>query len=133
MEPTREPDDGLLAKAFLDAPVPLWLVDLDGDLIIVNEATAVLFQRPREEFPGLPASAFAARDDREWTKEYMRRLAIGELNEFTALRTATSADGSRESLRLRVRPMLTDGAPAALVGSIVILFLWQMLTRSTPR
>lgn len=118
VDSTRRPEPGLVERAFRAAPVPLGLLGLDGRFLMVNEAAATLLRRDTDELVGVPMPTLSPLNDQAWTTEYLRRMATGELGEFTALRPVRLPDGSREDHRLRIAPILDDGVPIALIATM---------------
>lgn len=106
--------------AFDRAPVALSLLDTDGNQLDANEAFVELLGLDPAELGAQSAVGITHPDDRERTREYLVRLASGEVDEMVTDKQYVRSDGSMFPGRLIARPLRgPDGEVVAILGLIV--------------
>lgn len=114
------PDLQLGRLAFDRAPVALSLIDLDGNQLDANEAFVRLLGLDPADLAAQSAVGITHPDDQERTREYLRGLARGELEELITDKQYVRSDGSTFPGRLIARPLrAADGQVVALLGLII--------------
>lgn len=111
---------GLLGRlAFDRAPVALSLLDLDGNQLDANEAYLQLLGLDAAELTAQSAVGITHPDDRARTRDYLRRLAEGAIDDMVTDKLYLRPDGSTFPGRLIARPLRgDDGEVVALLGVI---------------
>jgi PAS domain S-box-containing protein len=104
-------------ELFEDVIDIVYLHDLEGRILEINEAGARASGYTREELLTMNIAEFLAPEDRERAVEMVRRIATGErpVESFTA--EFIGKDGGRLILEAVVRAVCKDGAPVAILGS----------------
>jgi PAS domain S-box-containing protein len=106
--------------AFDRAPVALSLLDVDGNQLDANEAFVELLGLDPADLPEQSAVAITHPDDRDRTRDYLGRLASGELDEMVTDKQYVRPDGSTFPGRLIARALRgPDGEVVAMLGLIV--------------
>jgi len=95
----------------------VYLHDLDGRILEINEAGVRAFGYSREELLQMNIGDFLAPADRDRAGQIVRRMLAGEgqVEPFTA--EFVRPNGARLLLECMGRPVLKDGAPVAVLGS----------------
>jgi PAS domain S-box-containing protein len=95
----------------------VYLHDLDGRILEINEAGVRTFGYSREELLQMNIGDFLAPADRERAGHIVRRMLAGEgqIEPFTA--EFVRPNGTRIMLECMGRPVLKDGLPVAVLGS----------------
>jgi len=95
----------------------VYLHDLDGRLLEVNEAGVQACGYPREELLRMNIGDFLSAEDRERSARVVRRLATGAGHAEPFVAEFVRQNGSRMILETILRPVLKDGVPVAVLGS----------------
>src|SRR5262245_13562962 len=95
----------------------VYLHDLDGRLLEMNEAGVQAFGYTRDELLRMKIGDFLSPDDRERLARLARRLAAGEGQSEPFVAEFSRQSGTRMILECIVRPVLKDGAAVAVLGS----------------
>ncbi len=95
----------------------VYLHDLDGRLLEINEAGLQACGYAREELLRMHIGDFLSPDDRERLARLVRRLTGGEDQVEPFVAEFVRQNGSRMMLECIVRPVLKDGVAVAVLGS----------------
>ena len=98
---------------FESAEEAIWVQDLDGEIIMANEACVKLTGYPREELIGTNVKEFLSGEALERAREVGRRLLRGEALDRPYEQQMTREDGSEVRIRLSVSLITSDGQPKA--------------------
>ncbi len=95
----------------------VYLHDLDGRILEMNEAGVQACGYARDELLQMNIGDFLSSEDRQRTTRIVRRLAGGEPHVEPFVAEFVRQNGSRMILECIVRPVLKDGAAVAVLGS----------------
>lgn len=98
---------------FESAEEAIWVQDLDGEIIMANEACVKLTGYPREELIGTNVKEFLSGEALERAREVGRRLLRGEALDRPYEQRMTRDDGSEVRIRLSASLITSDGQPKA--------------------
>jgi PAS domain S-box-containing protein len=108
--------------AFEHAPIGVALLTLDGRFIEANRALLAMLDRPQAELLRQDPSGLVHPDDRDVQRDYMRRVANGELSGFSAELRFLRAHG--EPVRALVSASVVpdeDGRPVHVIAQVTDL------------
>lgn len=89
---------------------PIYTVDSDGRLAMVNDAVLEVTDRPPEAVEGAPVSAVFGSNHAETLADRVTRLLAGDEQEGTVATTVTLPDGSRRIFQTRIAVVPFEGA-----------------------
>jgi PAS domain S-box-containing protein len=96
---------------FESAEDAIWVQDLDGGIVMANEACVKLTGYSREELTGMNVEEFLSGEALQRTKEVRRRLLIGGMVNRRYEGEIRRKDGSQASLSLSASLIAGDGGP----------------------
>ncbi|UCH86712.1 MAG: PAS domain S-box protein [Dehalococcoidia bacterium] len=96
---------------FESAEDAIWVQDLDGEIIMANEACVKLTGYSREELTGMNVEEFLSGEALQRAKEVRRRLLIGGMVNRRYEGEIRRKDGSQASLSLSASLIAGDGGP----------------------
>ena len=103
---------GRLEAAFVNAPIGMAVLEMDGTFIHVNPAMCDLTGYPREELVGLTVEDIARADDYDEQVSLMRRLLAGEMESYTLEKRYTRRSGEAIWVMLAVSLVRDDDGNA---------------------
>ncbi len=98
---------------FESAEDAIWVQNLDGEIIMANEACVKLTGYSREELIGMNVKQFLSGEALQQAREIQRRLLRGEVVDRPYEGRIESKDGSEASLSLSASLITADGQPKA--------------------
>lgn len=101
--------------AFMQAPVPLAVLDLHGRFITSNPAGAEFLGFDLDDNPNLDLSHVTQTDDEEWSAGYFTKLVAGQLDSYVTEKTYVRQDGSKVSAKLTAWPVRIHGRIVAVL------------------
>jgi two-component system sensor histidine kinase DegS len=98
---------------FESAEEAIWVQNMDGEIIMANEASVKLTGYSRQELIGINVKEFLSGEALQRAREVRHRLIRGEALDGPYEQRMTRKDGSEARLRLSASLVIRDGQPKA--------------------
>lgn len=106
----------------MTAPVPMSVIDADGNQVAFNPAFGEFLGYSRAELHLVDVARLTRPEDLAWTRRYLGRLTSGEIDRFESDKVYVRRDGVHVHARLSARVLRdADGGSTYVIGAIVPL------------